>query len=410
MATAVNMPQVGYDIDKGKIVEWQVKEGDSVAEGDILAVVESEKATFEVEAPAAGIVLKQLFPQDSNAPVLKPIAYIGKEGEEIPESGQASEEAQSTKSSPEKKSLEDISVQESSTPESPTEDPAHSGSGKFASPRARSIAKEQGVDIDSVPEGSGPGGRVVKNDVLRQVQQTESAPASAMSPALTSHEEDEEIPFSRMRQTIADRLSASKQAIPHFYLFTDVNMTGVMAWRKAFNERNNVHITLNDIIVKATALSLAEYPQMNALGSQNRVVLKKKVNVGIAVSVEHGLLVPVISEANVKEIGRISAESKALVERARRGIVDPTVRGTFTISNLGRVAVNKFVPIINPPEVAILGVAAIEKRVIPSAHGIEVADMVTVTLACDHRACDGSYAAGFLGSVKNNIELHDIKY
>jgi pyruvate dehydrogenase E2 component (dihydrolipoamide acetyltransferase) len=402
------MPQVGYDIDAGRIVQWLVKEGDTVEKGQIVAVVESEKANFEVEAPEGGTLLKMLYEADVEARVLEPMAWVGAPGEQIPEApvsrpapaaaaaaaapgpgmpaGPAVVAAPAVHAAP----LPQVVVAEPPT-----------ATRRFASPVARRIARQEGIDIAAIP-GSGPGGRVVARDVLTFAGLQTKPYASAPTPEATS--QDRVVPFDRMRQRIADRLSHAKQSIPHFYLLADADMTRALAWRKRFNERQSVHVTINDMIIKAVALALREFPAMNAHVQPDRMVLKKRVNIGVAVSVDNGLLVPVIADADWKELTEIAQAARTIRQDAQRGVVDTRDVGTFTISNLGRLGVTQFVPIVNPPECAILGVASIQKRVVPIESGIGVHDMLSLTLAADHRAVDGAYAGQFLAAIKRHLE------
>jgi len=236
--------------------------------------------------------------------------------------------------------------------------------------------------------GSGPGGRVVKKDVLAAVQQ----PAGRRG--------DTVIPHSRMRQLIAQRLSLSKSTIPHFYLFQDVDMEEALEWRELYNRRNGCKVTITDMVVHAAALALAEFPRLNAHVDDRGLTAKGAINIGVATATEDGLLVPVISEADTKDIRALSEEIKAKAEQARKGRLDPSARGSFTITSLGMFGTQSFLPIINPPEAAILGVGAAQAR--PAAVGglLGVRRQMTLTLACDHRAVNGDEAARFLGRLR----------
>jgi pyruvate dehydrogenase E2 component (dihydrolipoamide acetyltransferase) len=371
MAKPILMPQIGENIETGNIIEWRVKEGDSVKKGDVIVIVESEKATFEVEAYESGVIQKILYSDGDEAQVLKPIAYLSESGEEI--STDALEQ-------------EDI--------------PDSSRSSRFASPSARRIAREHGLDINTIT-GSGPRGRIIKRDVLAVIsakQQVASA-TIALTPE-TGVTDDEEIPYSKMRKVIADRLTKSKQNIPHFYLFTEIDMTEALVWRKAYNEKNQTRVTITDMLVKATADALSEFRRINAHADNEKIILKANVNIGVAVSVSDGLLVPVIPDADKKEIQEISRINKANAEAAQRGSLRSPVLGTFTVTNLGMYSVSRFIPIINPPECAILGVGSIEKKVTAIGNGIHIRDIMNLCLACDHRAVDGVYAAQFLGKIR----------
>jgi len=377
MATAVIMPQVGQDIETATIVDWIKKENDSIEKGDIIATVESDKATFDVEAYESGVLLKILYKEGDEVRVLTPIAYIGKPGEEIIPDPPAAESS----SAP---AVDNIAP---SISESKREH-----RGPAASPSARRLAREKNIDLNTVT-GTGPGGRITKEDVLKSAE------------SIIGTEADEVIPFSPMRARIAGRLTHSKQTIPHFTLFADIDMTEANAWRKQFNESHGIKITLTDMIVKTVASALCEFPRMNAHVAHNKIILKKAVNVGVAVSVSDGLAVPVIADANTKTLIQISQESLKNAEAIRQGKLLSNAIGSFTVSNLGMHAVDMFLPIINPPECAILalGQAADKPAVVKGA--LCVRYIMTTTLACDHRAVDGTDAARFLETIKNHLEV-----
>ncbi len=376
MATAVIMPQVGQDIETAIIVEWIKKENDPIQKGDIIATVESDKATFDVEAYESGVLLKILYKEGDEVRVLTPIAYIGQPGEEIVTEASS---ANTTRAS-----VADTI---------PALTAEHKGEHKspVASPSARRLAREKGIDLQIVT-GTGPGGRITKEDVLNATKATVAA------------DTEEVIPFSPMRAKIAERLIRSKQTIPHFILFADIDITEANTWRKQFNEKKGVKITVTDIIVKAVASTLCEFPNMNAHVAQNKIILKKAVNIGIAVSVKDGLAVPVIGEANTKTLIQISEESRKNTEAIRKGKLLSNAIGTFTVSNLGMHAVDKFLPIINPPECAILALGrAVEKPAVVNGD-LCIRNIMTATLACDHRAVDGVMAAQFLETIKHHLE------
>ncbi|MBD3391224.1 MAG: biotin/lipoyl-binding protein [Chitinivibrionales bacterium] len=398
-AAAVPMPQVGHDIETGTVLEWKVKEGDPVKKGDIVAVVESEKASFEVEVYQSGTILKIVHAEGDEVRVFSPLAYVGNPGDVIEEGG-----AQGPAHAALEKEEAAAAPASAASPAVPA---ARRGGQKLiASPSAKRIARERGMDLAAIA-GTGPGGRIVKRDVVGAAPSAPPAPAAAapVSPAITPSPGDEVMAFSKMRQGIARNLTLSKQTIPHFYLFVDVDMTHAMTWRKAFNEARGSRITVTDIIVMATAQALREFPQLNSHVDAAKMVLKKDINIGIAVSVEAGLLVPTIPDVDRKDLFEISAAVKANAEAAKRGVIKLPKPGTFTISNLGMFSVGKFLPIINPPECAIMGVASAEKRVVYAGHNsMMIRDMMTLSLACDHRATDGTYAAQFLNRIKERIE------
>ena len=386
MAKPILMPQIGENIETGKIIEWLVKVGDSVKEGDIIVVVESEKAIFEVEAYEPGVIREILYSDGDEAAVLKPIAYLAEAGEEI---GDSPQKLSGSFALP---TEQEITVKQ-----------VHlqpSGTSRFASPSARRIAREHGIELNTI-SGSGPRGRIIKRDVI-------SATESKAPEVVRVLTEDTEIPFSRMRKVIANRLTRSKQTIPHFYLSNEVDMTEALAWRKAYNEKNHTRITITDMIIKAVASALSEFQRMNAHADSEKIILKKNVNIGVAVAISDGLLVPVIPDANQKDIQEISRVCRGNAEAARRGSLRTPATGTFTITNIGMYAISRFSPIINPPECAILGVGSIEKKVAVIDDGIHIRDMMNLCIACDHRAVDGVYAAQFMNRVKELMEGYRI--
>ncbi|MBT4482468.1 MAG: 2-oxo acid dehydrogenase subunit E2 [Candidatus Latescibacteria bacterium] len=405
MPKPIIMPQVGQDIESAVILEWRVKENDPVKKGDIIFVVESDKAVFEVESDESGVILKILYCEGEEANVLEPVAYIGKSGENV----QDSEEFDTAVT----QKTEKISSDNAQTIKQAD---SIKQSKVFASPSAHRVARENDIDLTTL-HGSGPNGRIVKKDVLAATVFAESASEiksqaykekfSIVSEMESVLPEDTVIHFSKIRRRIAERLTQSKQTIPHFYLSVDVDMTPALEARRAYNYKAQKRISINDIIIKETASTLYGFRNLNAHVADNRLVIRKNINIGIAVSTDDGLVVPVISDADQKDIQEISRLSQEIIKNARKGNVKSRNMGTFTISNLSMYLIDKVLPIINPPECAILGVGGIKKRVVPidSDSNIGIRDMVTLTLACDHRAVDGVYAAKFLNRIKKNIEI-----
>jgi len=380
MAEPVLMPQVGQDIKTARIVEWLKKENDEVKAGEVIATVESDKAAFDVEAYTAGVLLKILYAEGQEVEVLTPIAYIGQAGEEV-------EAPQMPADAP---ALQD----RTEVPAGAT--PREEKDARAVSPAARRLAREKGIDPETL-RGTGPGGRITKQDVLAAASAREGGPEVA-EPG------DTVIVFSPMRARIAERLTRSKQTIPHFYITMDADMSHALDWRRRFNEAGPTKVTLTDMMVKAAGLALAEYPQMNAHVESDRIILKQAINIGVAVSVEEGLIVPVVADADKKSIAQISQASRENAEAARTGRLKPQPVGGLTVTNLGMYAVDMFVPVINPPEAAILAVGVVTKRPAVVDDRIVAREMMTMTLACDHRAVDGTYAARFLESIKKHIE------
>lgn len=413
MAEPVLMPQVGQDIKTARIIDWLKKENQEVQKGEVIAVVESDKAAFDVEAYTAGVLLKILHAEGQEVEVLTPIAYIGQPGEKIQDAGQTTEaKGQGA---------------QAVTPESAIRHPPSAVEDRLAaSPSARRLAKEKGVDLATVA-GTGPGGRITKEDILaaaRNVSVTTEeeavgwglphrsppsdspvgqAPPYALENPLAPPE-DTVLVFTPMRARIAERLTRSKQTIPHFYLALDVDMSEAMKWRQQFNESRQTKVTVTDMIVQAVATALPQYARLNAHVEADRIILKRAVNIGVAVSVDEGLIVPVVADADRKTILEISAVARENAEAARAGRLKPQALGSFTVTNLGMFGVETFVPVINPPEAAILAVGAVTRRPAVVGDRIVPRDRTTMVLACDHRAVDGTYAARFLETVKKHLE------
>ncbi len=379
----VIVPQVGQDISTAVILEWKKKQGEEVAKGEVIAEVESDKAAFEVEAEADGVLAEILHGEGEEVEVFRPIAYIRLAGESDQTPRQAAAEA---------------------APAASRRAPLDRGTAPIreehrilASPAARRLAHKQDIDLTNI-RGTGPGGRIILADIEEAI-----AACKAADTASTASDQDTLVPFTRMRQWIADRLTSSNLTIPHFHLTLDVDMTEVMAWRNTVRRRGET-ITVNDIIVKATAMALAAFPQMNAHVKEDKIILKKHVHLGVVTSVEDGLMVPVIPDADKKGLKTISAITRQNTEAARHGQMNLDYPGTFTVSSLGMFGIRQFTPIINLPQCAILAVGTVEKRVVPFKTEISVRDMMTLTLASDHRAVDGVVASQFLNKIKSDLE------
>ena len=388
MATAILMPQVGQDIETAHIIEWYKQENDLIRKGDIIASVESDKATFDVEAYESGVLLKIVHQAGEEVTVLTPIAYLGQSGEtQEPTTPQGGRESSILKTPT------DISTPATSN----DSQPSVAFERVAASPSARRVARERKIDLSTVV-GSGPGGRITKADVIAGVPQSDD-------PSTVPTESGSEIvPFSPMRGRIAERLTLSTQTIPHFYLFAEVDMTRALAFRAQINGDRALRITVTDMIVLAAGRALTEYPRLNAHVEKDRTLIKKAVNIGIAVSVPDGLAVPVIENCQDKTLQQVSTDSRQHVEAIRRGKSLSNAVGSFTVSNLGMYAIDKFLPIINPPECAILAVGQASDRPVVIQGEVRVRKMMTLTLACDHRAVDGTVAAGFLESIRKHFE------
>jgi pyruvate dehydrogenase E2 component (dihydrolipoamide acetyltransferase) len=401
MTTSILMPQVGQDLETGKLLELYVKEGDEVKEGDIVALVESEKASFEVEAYESGTVVKLCYEIGDEAVVLNPLILLRNDDQEAME---IEPEAPIKESAA--KPAKAVEVGASGN----LNEDKGPGEKVKSSPLARKIARKNGVDLSSI-KGTGPGGRILKRDVLNVAQATTvdnlvdvEKTQSVSVGAVPQNVGDEVIPFNRMRQAIATALCKSKQTIPHFYVQRDVDVTDVLERRAVQIKLSGEKFSINDLLIKAIAETLGDFPKMNAHVVDSSIVLKREINIGMAVSVDDGLLVPVVGDPRSAALPEINRLCREYASSAKRGVLKSTETGTFTISNLGMLGVDCFFPIINPPEVGILGVGAVVRKVVEHNGGIRVRSFMTLGLACDHRAVDGAYAAEFLQSAKDAIE------
>ncbi len=404
----VIMPKMGDGMVEGTILRWLKKEGDTVEIGDIIAEVETDKASVELPAEASGKLANILAKEGDTVPVGTVIAEILGEGEQ-PQVTTPAEPAVAA----EEPAAPGGEIAVSEPEVSPTEAPARER--VKASPLARRIAEEAGIDLAMV-RGTGPGGRIVERDVQQFLAARQSGPrvlaaepAPAVSPpepaVLTGGE-----PLTRMRRLIAERTTLTKQTVPHFYVTMDIDMTEAMALRERLNAalpEDAPKISVNDLVTKACALALARYPQVNALYQNDRVYPSSEVHIGIMVAVPGGLLVPVLRHCERKTLRQIAAETRQLVEKARSGRLasDEFTGATFSISNLGMYGVDEFIAIINPPAVAILAVGAVQKQPV-ALHDdtVAVRPRMKVTLSADHRAMDGAVAAEFLRELKRILE------
>ncbi|MGQ9629220.1 MAG: pyruvate dehydrogenase complex dihydrolipoamide acetyltransferase [bacterium] len=403
MASKVVIPRLSDTMQEGTILKWLKREGERVEAGEAIAEVETDKAVMEMEAYASGSLLKILVGEGKSAPVGGTVAIVGEEGEDISAILRELEGA-----APPSRPKEEIAPIEAEVAEAPPqlgkERPVPSGRLR-ASPLARTMAKTEGIDLSQV-RGSGPRGRVIKRDVEAYIaSRAEKRPPAVAQAAIEA--EYESIPLSGMRKTIARRLTESKGPIPHFYITIDVNMGPAMELRNSLNNlADDIKITFNDIIVKASASALTKYPAVNAAFAGDSIRIYKHAHIGIAVAVEDGLITPVIRDCDGKSLGQIAREARDLVERARerRLLPEEFTGATFTVSNLGMFDVENFAAIINPPEGAILAVGAIRKVPVVVDDRLEVGHRMKVTISCDHRAIDGATAAQFLNELKRILE------
>lgn len=403
MATIIDMPKLSDTMTVGTLVNWLKKEGDAVAPGDMLAEVETDKATMELENFDEGILLKQYVKVGEQVPIGAPIAAIGKKGETAPEA--PASHAKKTPQAEAKKEEQGVKL----TQQEPVATVVASDERIKSSPLARKIATSKGLSLQGL-HGTGPGGRIVKVDVLSAL---EKGPSSVTSFSSVSYggliAKDESIPVSNMRRTIATHLVQSKTQIPHFYLDIEVDAGPLMDLRAALNKNaNESKLTVNDFILKASTEALRRVPRVNCSWKGDTIQQHGSVNLAFGVAIDDGLVTPVIRDAQSKSLRQISVEAKALVEKARNKKLSPNEMSghTFTVTNLGMFGINSFFGIINPPDAGILSVGATVKKPIVDIHGnITVGYRMNIGFSGDHRVVDGATGAAFLAALKEIIEV-----
>jgi pyruvate dehydrogenase E2 component (dihydrolipoyllysine-residue acetyltransferase) len=376
----ITMPKAGQSMEEGTIISWLKEEGDEVEVGDVLLEVETDKAVVDVESTQSGTLRKILRAEDEIVPVLAVIAFIGDPDEEIPE---VSETAPLLDENTQKEDIEPKS--EASTDAQPYEivDVATGGRIK-ASPAAKRLAKQRGIDLSTIGSGSGVGGRIVSSDITSDMG---GSVRQKMSP---------------MRRAIASSLTTSKQTIPHFYMKLTIDASPLYDFYRSVKEENGC--SLNDIIILACASAIREFAHFRSRIDGGEIEQSPSVNIGIAVGIDEGLVVPVITGAGTMTLKELASESRRVVERAREGKLEGSGKGCFTITNLGMFGVEEFSAIINPPESAILAVGSIREGVIVKEGAIRAGKLMTMTLSCDHRLIDGVVAAKFLERIKKDLE------
>lgn len=409
MASNVLMPKMGYDMTEGKILRWMKNEGETVTKGEPIAEIQTEKVNIEIEAFDSGVIAKILHQADEDVPVGEVIAIIAQPGEKV----EAPAKAAPAAAAPAKAEAPAAPVaQTSEYPEGPsvtypTAVPVREGRIK-SSPLARKVAAERNLDLAQIP-GTGPGGRIVRKDV--DAFKGALAPAAAVRAAapVAVAREDRPVVLTRMRQAIARRLAESKVAAPHFYVTTAIDMTDAVAFRTQFNAAVSAEekASFNDMIVKAVAKAALKFPAVNASWNETEIVERGAVNVGVAVALPEGLVVPVLHGAGAKTLPVIASETKELIARAKANKLKPEEMGggTITVSNLGSFDVESFTAIINPPEAAILAIGSIKKEpVVDDKDQLQIRSIMRITMSSDHRVIDGALAAQFLAEVKRLLQ------
>ena len=438
MPINITMPALSPTMEEGNLAKWLVKEGDTVKSGDVIAEIETDKATMEVEAVDEGVVAKIVVPAGTEAVKVNAlIAILAEEGEDVAAAAAAGggSSAPKAEAAPAPKAEAAAVSAEAATPAPAAASSApavSSGERVFASPLARRLAREAGLDLKAV-SGSGPKGRVVKSDVEKAVSTggAKAAPAaaaaagSAAAPVLAKGASEEAVlknfaegsyelvPHDGMRKTIAKRLQESKQTIPHFYVSVDCELDALMALRAQLNaaapEKDGkpaYKLSVNDMVIKALSLALRDVPDANVSWTDTNMVKHKHADVGVAVSIPGGLITPIIRKAEEKSLSTISNEMKDLGKRAKDRKLKPEEYqgGTTAVSNMGMMGVKSFSAVVNPPHATILAVGAGEERVVVKKGEMKVATVMTVTLSTDHRCVDGALGAELLGAFKRYIE------
>ncbi|OUW16362.1 MAG: pyruvate dehydrogenase complex dihydrolipoamide acetyltransferase [Opitutales bacterium TMED158] len=424
MATIIDMPKLSDTMTVGTVANWLIKEGDPVASGDVIAEIETDKATMELEAFDEGTLLKQIAPVGAEVPVGSPIAAIGEAGEsvEIDSSPNApSPKSESPSATAPEESLPNASAV---TPietdvDQPSAASSSSGGRVKASPLARKLAEQNGIDLTSL-NGTGPNGRIVKKDVLAAESSgtAKAGDSRATSVPVDSGPgiaEEADIPVSKMRTVIAQRLRESKNTAPHFYLESEIDVGKLIELRKEVNdelaelapEQGGAKFSVNDFILKAATEALRRVPEMNRSWNEKTIRQHSAVNISFGVAIDDGLLTPVIPDADAKGLKRISREAKELIAKARSKKLSPAEMSgsTFTVTNLGMFGVSSFYGIINTPNAGILSVGAtVARPVVNDAGEIGIGRIMKIGLSCDHRVVDGAVGARFLQALKSILE------
>ena len=415
-ASVVLMPKMSDTMTEGVITNWLKNVGDPIASGDVIAEVETDKATMELEAYDEGFLLYRAVEAGTSVAVDSPIAVIGEENADfkilLKAQVQKGEDLSSGESNEEPKNDE---TDEPKITQSETRPKGRI----LASPLARKMAREKDIELASI-QGTGDGGRIIKRDIENykpsivkpsnpqyvEPQTQKSNLPLVQLPSVVGTERSEEVSLSQMRKAIAKRLSASKFTSPHFYLTMSINMDNAIAARKSMNEIAPVKISFNDLVIKAVAVALRQHPDINCSWMEDKIIKHKHIHIGVAVAIPDGLIVPVVKFADNKTLSHISTEIKALGQKAREKKLQPEefAGSTFSVSNLGMFGVDEFTAIINPPEACILAVGGIKETAIVENGEIKAGNVMKVTLSCDHRSVDGALGAAFLKTLKDMLE------
>lgn len=401
MAEIVRMPKLSDTMTEGVVARWHKKVGDPVKSGDLLAEIETDKATMEFESFQEGVLLYRGVEEGQTAPVDSLLAILGEAGEDITP---ILNQENAAPSQPEASAPTESAAAGSAPSSAPSVAEEDDGRIK-ASPLARKIAREKGLDLTAL-QGSGEGGRIVRRDVEGQIPIVKTVPTPAVAPVVGSGQDYTDVPLSQMRKAIARRLSESKFTAPHFYLTMDVDVERLVEARERLNKAHDLKISLNDILIRITAAALEQHPKVNASWLGDKIRYHHRVHIGVAVAVEEGLVVPVITDAHRRNLREISQLMRDLADRARNKKLQPQEMegNTFTLSNLGMFGIDQFTAIINPPDVAILAVGAVREEPVVRGGSVVPGRRMRLTLSCDHRAVDGATGAAFLLTLRQFLE------
>ena len=389
MIKKIIMPKLGETMEEGEIIKWLKKEGEEVKKGEPLLEIATDKANMEVEANASGYLRKILAGEGKKVPVTKTIAYLADSMEE------------------------EVPLEENVKAEPPLKEKEEKGKEKplfeekiiKASPLAKKLAREKGVDLSKI-KGTGPGGRIIKEDVLKVAEKI----AAKEKEVEKIWAEEKEIILSRVEKIMADRMQQSKKEIPHFYITSEVDFSDAIKLRQdlleEFEEEKKVHLSHTDLIIKACARALSKFPRINSHYREGRIISFSRVNIGLAIAREKGLVVPVIKDADQKDLFEIAREREDLLKKAMEDklSLEDIEGGTFTLSNLGMMQIKSFCAIINPPQVCLLATGEIKEKVVAVEGEIVIAPFMEMTLSCDHRAVDGYLGSKFLQEVRKGLE------
>lgn len=404
MAKIIEMPKLGFDMAEGTLINWIKAEGENIEKGEVLAEIETDKATVQVESTTSGIVFKQLVQANTTLPIGSPIAVITEENEEINidellKSYQVVGETPAPQEDVKEKTVEAVK------PEIP-EETAKTDVDIKASPIAKAMAKENNINLAAI-RGSGPGGRIVKRDIEKALT-TQPSPGTLISEAKIIPGQDQRKPISRLRSAIGKRMQESNQNIPSFFITRSYDATDLMKMRRQINDEGipEKKLSVNDFIVRAAALALRNFPNLNASLTEKEIIQHGNINIGNAVSLENGLITVVVKNADQKSLWQISKETSELAQRAREGkLRNEDVEGsTFTISNLGMYAIEDFVAIINPPEAAILAIGSAKEMPVIVNGQVTTGWRMKTTITADHRITDGAEAAQFMQQLALYLE------